>query len=358
MADAAGQPDVRLARVSKSYGTVAAVRELSLEIPRGVFFSLLGPSGCGKTTTLRLIAGFEHPDAGEVYIRSARVTGVPPYRRDFSMVFQSYALFPHLTVAENVAFGLRMRRRPKGERGRSISEALALVKLAGFEARYPRELSGGQQQRVALARAIVVRPAVLLLDEPLGALDKLLREEMQVELRHLQQELGITAVFVTHDQEEALTLSDQIAVMRNGVIEQLGPPRAVYERPETEFVASFLGASNLLAGRVTDGSRGSRVVVEVAGYRSSVSGTNGAGEAVRVAVRPERLRLGLAGEPGVAATVREIVYRGAATHVYLESAGGPLLAYLQNTGGAGQAVRPGDQVTCSWEDEAAVLLRA
>ncbi len=357
MTSAAAGPDVRLAGVSKSYGAVAAVRDLTLEIPHGVFFSLLGPSGCGKTTTLRLIAGFEHPDAGDVYIRSARVTGVPPYRRDFSMVFQSYALFPHLTVAENVAFGLRMRRRPRAERDRSIAEALSLVKLAGFEARYPRELSGGQQQRVALARAIVVRPAVLLLDEPLGALDKLLREEMQVELRQLQRELGITAVFVTHDQEEALTLSDQIAVMRNGVIEQLGPPRAVYERPETEFVAGFLGASNLLAGRVVEGS-GGRSVIEVAGYRSPIEGAGILGEAVRLAVRPERLRLGLSGEPGISATVREVVYRGAATHIYLESAGGPLVAYAQNTGGGAQAVQPGDRVSCGWEDDAAVVLRA
>ena len=219
--------DVYLGGVSKSYGSVPAVRDLTLAIPRGVFFSLLGPSGCGKTTTLRLIAGFEQPSAGAVFIRGADVTAVPPYRRDFAMVFQNFALFPHLSVAENVAFGLRMRRIAGSERAGRVKEALDLVKLAGYGERYPKQLSGGQQQRVALARAIIVRPAVLLLDEPLGALDKSLREDMQVELRQLQRKLGITTVFVTHDQEEALTLSDQVAVMRDGVIEQLGPPRAL-----------------------------------------------------------------------------------------------------------------------------------
>ncbi len=219
---AAPDIDVRLAGVSKSYGTVRAVRDLSLSIPRGLFFSLLGPSGCGKTTTLRLVAGFELASEGDVFIRGRNVTQTPPYRRDFSMVFQNFALFPHLTVAENVAFGLRMRRIGGAERASRVAEALRLVKLDGFEGRYPKQLSGGQQQRVALARAIIVRPAVLLLDEPLGALDKSLREEMQVELRQLQRTLGITAIFVTHDQEEALTMSDQVAVMRDGVIEQLG----------------------------------------------------------------------------------------------------------------------------------------
>jgi putative spermidine/putrescine transport system ATP-binding protein/spermidine/putrescine transport system ATP-binding protein len=241
--------DVRLDRVRKTFGAVIAVNDVTLDIERGTIFSLLGPSGCGKTTTLRLIAGFEQPSAGEVYIRGKRVTSIAPYRRDFSMVFQSYALFPHLSVAENVAFGLRMRRVPRAERGAAIKEALELVKLGALADRYPRQLSGGQQQRVALARAIVVKPAVLLLDEPLGALDKMLREEMQVELRDLQQRLGITAVFVTHDQEEALTLSDRVAVMRGGVIEQIGAPREIYDRPVSEFVAGFLGASNFLDGQ-------------------------------------------------------------------------------------------------------------
>src|SRR5438552_8504852 len=221
----AGKADVRLDKVCKTFGTVTAVNKVTLDIERGTIFSLLGPSGCGKTTTLRLIAGFEQPSAGEVYIRGQRVTAIAPYRRDFSMVFQSYALFPHLNVAENVAFGLRMRRVPRGERGTAVAEALDLVKLGALAERYPLQLAGGLQQRVALARPIAIKPAVLLLDEPLGALDKMLREEMQVELRQLQQRLGITAVFVTHDQEEALTLSDRVAVMRNGIIEQIGAPR-------------------------------------------------------------------------------------------------------------------------------------
>jgi len=258
-----GEADVVLSRVRKSFGAVVAVDDVSMSIARGSIVSLLGPSGCGKTTTLRLVAGFERPDAGEVAIRGARVNDVPPYRRDFGMVFQSYALFPHLTVADNVGFGLRMRHVPREERRRLVAEALALVKLEGFADRQPRQLSGGQQQRVALARAIVFKPAVLLLDEPLGALDKMLREEMQVELRQLQQRLAITTVFVTHDQEEALTLSDRVAVMRGGRIEQVGAPREIYERPATEFVAGFLGASNFLDAEVAGRScpmaaRGSR----------------------------------------------------------------------------------------------------
>ena len=252
------EADVRLDKVRKSFGAVVAVNDVTLDIERGTIFSLLGPSGCGKTTTLRLIAGFEQPSAGEVYIRGQRVTSIAPYRRDFSMVFQSYALFPHLNVAENVAFGLRMRRVPRSERGAAVKEALELVKLGALADRYPRQLSGGQQQRVALARAIVVKPAVLLLDEPLGALDKMLREEMQVELRDLQQRLDITAVFVTHDQEEALTLSDRVAVMRGGVIEQVGAPREIYDRPVSEFVAGFLGASNFLDGSVVARERRDR----------------------------------------------------------------------------------------------------
>src|SRR5919199_76955 len=266
MPDPAPSPsatDVRFERVSKRYGRAVAVRSLTLDIPRGLFFSLLGPSGCGKTTTLRLIAGFEQPNEGDVFIRGRQVTNVPPYRRDFAMVFQNFALFPHLSVADNVAFGLKMLRVATAERATQVREALALVKLEGFADRYPKQLSGGQQQRVAIARAVVMKPAVLLLDEPLGALDKNLREAMQVELRALQRQLGITTVFVTHDQEEALTMSDRIAVMRDGLIEQIGAPREVYERPTTEFVATFLGASNLIDA-VALGPEGNGVLVEAA----------------------------------------------------------------------------------------------
>ncbi len=345
--------DVQLVGVRKRFGGVVAVNDVSVEIPRGTIFSLLGPSGCGKTTTLRLVAGFEQPDAGEVYIRGARVTSMPPYRRDFSMVFQSYALFPHLTVAQNVAFGLRMRRVARGDRARGVDEALELVKLRALADRYPRQLSGGQQQRVALARAIVVKPAVLLLDEPLGALDKLLREEMQVELRSLQQRLGITAVFVTHDQEEALTLSDRVAVMRNGVIEQIGAPREIYDRPRNAFVASFLGASNFIDGVVVAREAAS-IVVETPGTRISVPGDKAAGERVRIAVRPERLRMARTDAHGLPATIRDIVYRGPVTHFYLDSASGPLLAYQQNARAGDWTI--GDEVRCAWDADSAVVL--
>jgi spermidine/putrescine ABC transporter ATP-binding subunit len=345
--------DVQLARVRKRFGSVVAVNDVSIDIPRGTIFSLLGPSGCGKTTTLRLIAGFEQPDAGDVYIRGRRVTAMPPYRRDFSMVFQSYALFPHLTVAENVAFGLRMRRVGRGERARSVAEALDLVKLGALADRHPRQLSGGQQQRVALARAIVVKPAVLLLDEPLGALDKMLREEMQVELRSLQQRLGITAVFVTHDQEEALTLSDRVAVMRNGVIEQIGAPREIYDRPRSAFVASFLGASNFVEGVVVAREAGA-TIVETPGGRVFVRAERSIGERVRIAVRPERLRMERGGPSGLPARIRDIVYRGPVTHFYMESAAGSLVAYRQDARAGEWSV--GDDVRCAWDADSAVVL--
>jgi spermidine/putrescine ABC transporter ATP-binding subunit len=348
--------DVRLDRVRKSFGTVVAVNDVTLDIDRGTIFSLLGPSGCGKTTTLRLIAGFEQPDVGDVYIRGRRVTAVPPYRRDFSMVFQSYALFPHLSVAENVAFGLRMRRVPKGDRAAAVKNALELVKLGALADRYPRQLSGGQQQRVALARSIVVKPAVLLLDEPLGALDKMLREEMQVELRNLQQRLGITAVFVTHDQEEALTLSDRIAVMRGGVIEQIGVPREIYDRPRSEFVAGFLGASNFLDGRVVARNAESAVVETRAGpvpvrVRTEMAAI---GDKVRIAIRPERVRLRPANGDGLPARIRDIVYRGPVTHFYMDSAAGPLLSYRQNASVDEWSV--GDEVRCGWDAASAVVV--
>ena len=349
----AGAEDVRLIGVRKRFGNVVAVNDVSIDIPRGTIFSLLGPSGCGKTTTLRLVAGFEQPDAGDVFIRGARVTTLAPYRRDFSMVFQSYALFPHLTVAQNVAFGLRMRRVARSDRTKSVDEALDLVKLRALADRYPRQLSGGQQQRVALARAIVVKPAVLLLDEPLGALDKMLREEMQVELRSLQQRLGITAVFVTHDQEEALTLSDRVAVMRNGVIEQIGAPREIYDRPRNAFVAGFLGASNFVDGAVVEQRSGS-AIVETAAGRVPAHAAHCVGARVRIAVRPERLRMGRRDAQGLPARIRDIVYRGPVTHFYMDSAAGPLLAYQQNARAGDWAI--GDEVRCAWDADSGVVL--
>jgi putative spermidine/putrescine transport system ATP-binding protein/spermidine/putrescine transport system ATP-binding protein len=359
--DTSSAVDVRFARVTKRFSDTVAVKELTLDIPRGSFFSLLGPSGCGKTTTLRLIAGFELPDEGDVFIRQTRVNEIPPYRRDFAMVFQNFALFPHLTVTDNVAFGLRMSGVARAERAAAVADALALVKLGGLADRFPKQLSGGQQQRVAIARAIVMKPAVLLLDEPLGALDKNLREAMQVELRALQRQLDLTMVFVTHDQEEALTMSDGIAVMRNGVIEQLGAPREIYENPATEFIATFLGASNLIEATVTATDTGAGTSLVTAGCGSMVvNGTHPVGARLKLAIRPERLLLTPAAEaaPGmIEAVVRDVVYRGMTAQVYLEGRGQPLLAFVQNTTSSALDWPPGSRVGVGMPAESLVLLR-
>ena len=360
MTDPMVEADVVLDRVTKTFGQVVAVDDLSLEIPRGMFLSLLGPSGCGKTTTLRLIAGFEQPRQGDIFIRGQRVNLVPAYRRDFSMVFQNFALFPHMTVANNVAFGLRMRRLPREERDTRVREALALVHLAGFEDRYPKQLSGGQQQRVALARAIVVRPAVLLLDEPLGSLDKKLREQMQVELRQLQKEIGITTVFVTHDQEEALTLSDWVAIMNGGRIEQLDTPRQLYERPATDFVANFLGVSNVFDGRVI-GRDGADALVRVGPIHVRTPWEAGleVGDTVRVAVRPENVRLSARrGEEGLPARVRHVVYLGGATHYYLDGPDGQaIVVHVQNVSSGTPPWTPGQEIACYLEPKSVFVLR-
>src|ERR687895_1671099 len=255
-----GPPDIRLDQVTKRFDEVLAVDGVSLEVPRGSFFALLGPSGCGKTTTLRMIGGFEEPTAGTIYLGDADVTGLPPYRRDVNTVFQSYALFPHLSIYENVAFGLRRRGARGGELRTRVVDALELVALGGYERRKPRQLSGGQQQRVALARALVNRPRVLLLDEPLGALDLKLRKQMQLELKGIQHEVGITFIHVTHDQEEAMTMAESIAVMHDGRIQQLGTPNELYERPRTRFVAGFIGQINVFSG-VVESVSGDRVTL-------------------------------------------------------------------------------------------------
>jgi len=284
--------DVRLDRVTKRFHDIVAVNDLSMEIRRGEFFSMLGPSGCGKTTTLRMIGGFEETSAGTIFLGDQAVTDLPPFKRDVNTVFQNYALFPHLSVFENVAFGLRRRKVAADEVRRRVGEMLELVELPGYERRRPGQLSGGQQQRVALARALINHPRVLLLDEPLGALDLKLRKQMQIELKRIQTEVEITFIYVTHDQEEAMTMSDRIAVMRAGRIEQLGPPEDLYERPTTAFVAGFLGVSNLLDGDVVgrDGDWAEVRLSDGSVLRAPSDRVNGA-TAVRVGVRPEKLRV-------------------------------------------------------------------
>ncbi|HYS49103.1 MAG TPA: ABC transporter ATP-binding protein [Xanthobacteraceae bacterium] len=353
---ASAEIDVSLAGVEKRYGHVVALPGLDLAVERGSFFALLGPSGCGKTTTLRVVAGFETVARGEVYIRGERVTQRPPHRRNFGMVFQQLALFPHLNVADNVAFGLRMRNVAGAAIRARAREALGLVKLAGLEARYPRELSGGQQQRVALARAIVFEPAVLLLDEPLAALDRNLRQEMQAELRQLQRRLGLTTIFVTHDQEEALTMADVVAVMNEGRIEQLGSPREVYERPRTRFVAGFLGANNFLTARVV-GSIGGLLRVEAFGAVLRVAGRpRKDGETVTLALRPERIRLAPPGAGRFTARVTDIVFRGPDTHVRLERDLADFQVILQNSGLGAAPVHPDDMLDLDFAEESLVLL--
>ena len=322
---------VVLQGISKSFDDVPAVDDVSLEIASGEFFSLLGPSGCGKTTTLRMIAGFERPDRGRIVIGDADVTAAPPHLRPVNTVFQSYALFPHLSVEQNVGFGLRFKEVPKEEKRGRVTEALEVVRMGAFAQRRPHQLSGGQQQRVALARALVLSPSVLLLDEPLGALDAKLRRELQVELKSIQREIGITFLYVTHDQEEALTMSDRLAVMSGGKVEQLGAPRDVYESPETAFVADFLGVSNLMRARVVDGRR-----VDVGGVVLTATQGDARPGVVRLTIRPERVRIeppSTSGENRVPATIERFVYLGSTTQVFVALPGGDRVqALVANSG--------------------------
>ncbi len=342
MADETNAGAVTLDGLSKRYGDVEAVSELSLEIPAGRFYSLLGPSGCGKTTTLRMIAGFEEPSAGRVLIGGADVTDTPAHRRPVNTVFQSYALFPHLSVRENVGFGLRFQRAAKSEKEKRVADALALVQMEALGRRRPHELSGGQQQRVALARALVLEPAVLLLDEPLGALDAKLRRALQVELKALQERVGITFLYVTHDQEEALTMSDSLAVMRDGIVEQAGTPREVYEEPETTFVAEFLGTSNLMTASADGGA------VRLGDVRLGVAGSPPASGDARLTIRPERIRIEPAGTPGenrVPATIERFVYLGSTTQVFLRLASSDVVQALVANAGDVEQHEVGDPVT-------------
>jgi spermidine/putrescine transport system ATP-binding protein len=355
----AGEPVVALERVTKIFGGVAAVDHLDLEIRRGEFFSMLGPSGCGKTTTLRMIGGFEEPTEGVVKLAGRDVTDVPAFKRDVNTVFQSYGLFPHLNVYENVAFGLRRKRVDSREIERRVGEALELVNLGKLGKRRTSQLSGGQQQRIALARALVNRPTVLLLDEPLGALDLKLRKQMQLELKRIQGEVGITFIFVTHDQEEAMTISDRIAVMNRGRIEQLGAPDVVYENPATVFVADFLGASNLLSGRYTGAHDGSGWVDLGDGHviRIPVDSRRRAGEQVHVGVRPEKISVHPRDaqiEPGqnvVDATLKSSVFVGVSYQYFFETRQGRQLSAFDRNAGGGPQAGAGDLVCLAWKPE-------
>jgi spermidine/putrescine transport system ATP-binding protein len=348
-----GRPMIVLERISKRFGEELAVDDLTIEIGAGEFFSLLGPSGCGKTTSLRMIAGFEEPTAGRILIDGADVTAVSPRRRSVHMVFQDYALFPHMTVAENVNFGLKIKRTDGAEARDRVSEALAAMQLEGFGSRRPAQLSGGQRQRVALARALVNRPAALLLDEPLGALDLKLRKEMQLELKAIQKRTSTTFVYVTHDQEEALTMSDRIAVMSEGRVEQIDDPRSLYERPETPFVADFIGVSNAISLRV-EGRDGDLVWMNTGDGRRLTAVHPGVDEGeLRITIRPEKIKLdpGPAG-PGdsrIRGRLLELVYLGSTTQAMIATETGEQLAvHMLNDDEAPSRLAPGDEVELGW----------
>jgi spermidine/putrescine transport system ATP-binding protein len=352
MGIADGAPDVELLDVTKRFGEVVAVDAMTLRIPRGSFTSLLGPSGCGKTTTLRMIAGFEQPTEGEILLAGRPIAGVPPYQRSVNTVFQHYALFPHMDVAQNVGYGLRQKKVGKQEERRRASEALDLVRLAGYERRRVWELSGGRQQRVALARALVNKPRVLLLDEPLGALDLKLRKQMQLELKAIQHDVGITFVHVTHDQEEAMTMADQIAVMNQGHVEQLGAPEELYERPATAFVAGFLGASNLLSG-VIEGPDAVRLA-EGTLVHAQVDGKSGP---VAAGVRPEKITVGESGgQNRLPGRVVETAYIGVATQLVVDTAAGTVQVFAQNIDSGKRTPEPGSNVTLSWSPESTFVV--
>ena len=357
---------LRLAELTKIFGASRAVDRVSLSIEPGSMVALLGPSGCGKTTTLRMIAGLLQPNAGEIYLDGNPIGRVPVHRRNIGMLFQNYALVPHLTVSQKIAFGLETRGLGRSAIETRVADAVQLVQLAGYEDRMPGQLSGGQQQRVALARAVVVEPALLLLDEPLGALDKSLRQSMQVELRALQRRLGITTVMVTHDQDEALTMSDRIVIMREGQIEQVGKPEEVYQRPASRFTASFLGAANFFRGRVIASSAGMTTVAVPRGPVLSVRADRTVGSEVTVALRPEAVATAVAdtadgdGSPNnTPAVVEQVIYHGFVTHLHMRLPNGdPLLAFLQHgTGLSGLPISPGMRVNARWQEDAPQIVR-
>ena len=351
---------VELSGVTKRFGDFTAVDELDLNIYEGEFFSLLGPSGCGKTTTLRMIAGFEHPTEGNISVAGEPVRGVPAYRRPVNTVFQSYAIFPHFNVFDNVAFGLKRNGVKGDELQQRVTEACEMVQLEGFEKRKPRMLSGGQQQRVALARALVNRPKVLLLDEPLGALDLKLRKEMQLELKSLQHEVGITFIYVTHDQEEALTMSDRIAVMKDGLVQQAADPATLYEQPHNQFVANFIGETNLFSGTV-DSVNDEKVTLSIAdGTKVEAVALEDVdpepGSEAHAAVRPEKVRFGDAGDNVCTVEVRQVVYMGVSTQYITELPGGEkLVLYQQNVHDA-SGFDVGEEVSVAWDARNCLVL--
>jgi spermidine/putrescine transport system ATP-binding protein len=367
VSDPEGGVAVGLYGVTKRFGNMVAVDDVTIEVHQGEFFSLLGPSGCGKTTSLRMIAGFEEPDAGRVELTGHDIGGTPPFKRNVNTVFQSYALFPHLTVADNVAFGLRRKKVPKRAVRDRVTQYLDLVQLRGYDDRRPAQLSGGQQQRVALARALVNEPAVLLLDEPLGALDLKLRKQMQLELMRIQREVGVTFVYVTHDQEEALVMSDRLAVMSQGKVEQIGCPEDIYERPTSRFVAGFIGTSNIIEAAVT-GRAGELLEVESApGNRLLVPPPPGraisVGATLAFTVRPEKLTIVAETEPvaenlcTVAGTVVDVVYQGVSTQLVVRSDDGQtLVAFHQNRERVSDAGVPGARTRLVWDPVFNVVL--
>ncbi|HEX2377063.1 MAG TPA: ABC transporter ATP-binding protein [Gaiellales bacterium] len=359
----AGESDVEFRAVTKRFGSLVAVNAVNLRVHKGEFLSLLGPSGCGKTTSLRMIAGFEQPDEGEILIGGSDVAGTPPYKRDVNTVFQQYALFPHMSILDNVCYGLKQRKVGKRERHQRAGEALELVQLTGRDKHRPAMLSGGQQQRVALARALVMNPRVLLLDEPLGALDLKLRKEMQIELKRIQSQVGITFIYVTHDQEEALSMSDRVAVMSNGVIEQLDEPRTIYDRPLTPFVADFIGDMNFIDGDVVEAADGGFAVDAGSGVVIRGRGETQRGKRVRIGIRPERM----AAHPGqpdgtankAAGEVVTKMYLGDQVQVVATLANGTSVVVREQRASADPAldtIHPGDQIAVGWDEAAPHML--
>ena len=354
-ASTSARGDLILKNLTKSYGDFSAVDDLSLVVPKGSFFALLGPSGCGKTTTLRMVAGLEEPTSGSIFVGETDITDMKPYRRPVNTVFQNYALFPHLTIFENIAFGLRRRGITESEVKTAVDKVLNLIELPQLATRKPNQLSGGQQQRIAVARAIVNRPALLLLDEPLGALDLKLRRQMQIELKWIQTEIGITFVHVTHDQEEAMTMADTIAVMNKGKIEQMGTPEELYDSPKTSFVANFLGQSNLIPGEVS-GSDGDNLIVDLFGTKVAVpkARSSARGNSALVGVRPEKFRIAAEGKSThgnvlTGGVVSDVSYIGVSTQYQVEMPWGKEVMVFEQNDDEEEMLRKGAKVVLSWE---------